>query len=322
MQNEPRPAASSGRNRPQTPLAALERTSQVAASSVAAPPHDSAAPNFNPEARTFAALRGKTSIAEFNTAIVHFYRGEVQRANVWRNRLDTTTNWAVLTAGATLSFAFSSANNPHFVIIINSILIAYFLIMEARRYRYYEIWSNRIRIIETHYFAQLLTPEKSSSDEWTGHLSKELLTPHFTISEWEAIGRRLRRNYWWIFLLLALSWNLKVYIHPMPAQTFDEFLSRAAIASIPGTFVFAVGVVFNMTLLIFGIATIRLREATGEILPHYEFDFHPFRTVSTWTQDRRAAVARRTERARARVRARAAKAELRRQEPTEAPQNA
>ena len=42
----------------------------------------------------------KMSSAEFNTAMVHFYRGEIQRANVWRNRLDTTTNWAVLTAGA------------------------------------------------------------------------------------------------------------------------------------------------------------------------------------------------------------------------------
>jgi len=87
--------------------------------------------------------------AEFNTAMIHFYRGEVQRSNTWRNRLDTTTNWAVLTAGATLSFVFSSPTNPHFVIPINSILVAIFLLMEARRYRYYEIWSSRVRIIET-----------------------------------------------------------------------------------------------------------------------------------------------------------------------------
>src|ERR1044072_7927445 len=44
---------------------------------------------------------------EFNTAMVHLYRGEVGRANTWRMRLDGTTNWAVLTTGATLSFAFS-----------------------------------------------------------------------------------------------------------------------------------------------------------------------------------------------------------------------
>src|SRR4030095_1849663 len=91
--------------------------------------------------------------AEFNMAIVHFYRGEVQRSNVWRTRLDTTTNWAVITAGATLSFVFSSADNPHFAIPINSILVSIFLFMDAPRARYYEVWANRVRILETGYFA-------------------------------------------------------------------------------------------------------------------------------------------------------------------------
>ncbi|HKC65166.1 MAG TPA: DUF2270 domain-containing protein, partial [Pyrinomonadaceae bacterium] len=91
-----------------------------------------------PSAPTQTTQPFKFSAAEFNTAMVHFYRGEVQRSNTWRNRLDTTTNWAVITAGATLSFAFSSTTNPHFVIPINSILVAFFLFMEARRYRYYE----------------------------------------------------------------------------------------------------------------------------------------------------------------------------------------
>src|SRR4051812_2273543 len=50
---------------------------------------------------------------EFNTAMVHLYRGEVGRANTWRTRLDGTTNWAVLTTLTTLSFAFSSAKNTH-----------------------------------------------------------------------------------------------------------------------------------------------------------------------------------------------------------------
>src|SRR5688572_26726756 len=112
-----------------------------------------------------AGMMRRMSPAEFNTAMIHFYRGEVQRSNTWRNRLDTTTNWAVITAGATLSFVFSSPNNPHFVIPINSILVAIFLLMEARRYRYYEIWSSRVRILETGYFAHLLAPENQPNDE-------------------------------------------------------------------------------------------------------------------------------------------------------------
>ena len=39
--------------------------------------------------------------------MVHFFRAEVHRANIWRQRLDTTTNWAVVTTGAAISFAFS-----------------------------------------------------------------------------------------------------------------------------------------------------------------------------------------------------------------------
>src|ERR1044072_9938051 len=100
----------------------------------------------------------KMSRVEVPTAMVHFYRGEVQRSNTWRTRLDNTTYWAVLTAGGALSFAFSSPNNPHFLIPITSILVAIFLVMEARRYRYYEIWASRVRVMETGYYAPILAP--------------------------------------------------------------------------------------------------------------------------------------------------------------------
>ena len=41
-------------------------------------------------------------------AIAHLYRGEVYRSTLWRTRLDTTTNWSVVTLGVALSIAFSS----------------------------------------------------------------------------------------------------------------------------------------------------------------------------------------------------------------------
>ena len=41
-------------------------------------------------------------------ALSHLYRGELYRSTVWRTRLDTTTNWAVLTTGIALSLTFSS----------------------------------------------------------------------------------------------------------------------------------------------------------------------------------------------------------------------
>ena len=217
--------------------------------------------------------------------MIHFYRGEVQRSNTWRARLDTTTYWAVLTAAGTLSFAFSSPSNPHFVIPINSILITIFLLMEARRYRYYEIWSSRVRRIETGYLAQMLAPENVPVDEgWAEHLAADLITPHFTITEWEAVGRRLRRNYLWIFVLLALSWNLKVYLHPLPARDFNAFIDRATVGVVPGWAVFVAGVLFNAAIAIFAIGTVRLRQATGEVLPQHQFSLRPLQRMTSWTQ--------------------------------------
>jgi uncharacterized membrane protein len=219
----------------------------------------------------------KMSPTEFTTAMVHLHRGEIQRANTWRNRLDTTTNWAVITAGATLSFAFSAPVNPHFVILINTILVAFFLTMEARRYRYYEIWAGRVRVLETGFFAQILKPT-TPNDEWVDHLAADLRAPHFTISLWEALGRRLRRNYLWIFVLLAASWNLKIYLHPFPATDFDEFIRRASVGVVPGDVVFLFGILFNIGIVVFAFATVQLKQATGEVLSTHSF--HPFRSVS------------------------------------------
>src|SRR5688500_6651389 len=85
---------------------------------------------------------------ELTPAVVHFYRGEIQRSNTWRMRLDSTTNWAVLTTGAGLSFALSDPAHHHAVILLNALLVTLFLWIEARRYRYYELWSYRVRLME------------------------------------------------------------------------------------------------------------------------------------------------------------------------------
>jgi hypothetical protein len=110
----------------------------------------------------------------------------------------------------------------------------------------------------------------------------------------------------WIFILLAACWNLKVYIHPVPAYDFNAFIDRATIGVIPGGIVFLVGVFFNAGLILFAVATMRLREATGEVLTERDFDFHPFQRVGEWTRaaadKRRTATVRRAKRARERAR--------------------
>jgi uncharacterized membrane protein len=260
-----------------------------------------------PRAAAASPPQRRPTPAEFNTAMVHFYRGEVTRANTWRNRLDMTTNWAVVTTGATLSFAFSLPTNPHFVILINTVLVGFFLFMEARRYRYYEIWSGRVRLLETGFFMQMLSPDTEGDDnKWAQLLVADLQEPRFNVSEAEALGRRLRRNYLWMFMLLAASWNLKVYMHPYPSPDLADFLRKADIGVVPGEVVFMVGVFFNVGLLLFAYYTMRLRAATGEVLT--EGNFHPFQRMGEWTRaaanttKRRAATVRRAKRARERTR--------------------
>jgi uncharacterized membrane protein len=215
-----------------------------------------------------SSVRSLTA-AEFNTAMVHLYRGEVGRANTWRMRLDGTTNWAVLTTGATLSFAFSSANNTHVMILINSLLILFFLYIEARRYRFYDLWRARVRLMEIEFFGEMLTPaSQEGGEDWRQILAEDLLQPRFSVSMWEALGRRLRRNYIWIFAVLASSWVVKVIIHPATPHSLDELLQRIRIGPIPTWLVLLAGVIFNSFLCILAISTSPRRR--GETTPRQE----------------------------------------------------
>ena len=211
--------------------------------------------------------------SEFTTAMVHYYRAEIQRSNAWRARLDTTTNWAVIAAGAAISFALSSPQNHYGVLILNALLMTLFLWIEARRYRYYELWSYRARLLETEFFAAMLVPPFAPHPEWGESLAESLLQPQFPISMWEAFGRRFRRNYVWIYLVLGIAWALKSFLHPTPATSWQEFITRSALGNIPGEAMLALGLIYNGILFLIGFATVGLHQATGEVLPKFDLPF-------------------------------------------------
>lgn len=205
--------------------------------------------------------------AEFNTAMVHYYRAEIQRSNVWRQRLDNTTNWAVLGSSAAISFSLSAPDHHYGVIILNTFLVTLFLWIEARRYRYYELSAYRSRLMETDFFAAMIAPPFAPHPDWGESLAKTLRDPEFSISMWEAFGRRFRRNYVWIFLVLSVAWLLKCFIHPVVAISWAEFTARLAIGPIRGSVILTVGLIYNGLLFLIGFATAGLRQATGEVLP-------------------------------------------------------
>jgi uncharacterized membrane protein len=226
-------------------------------------------PPYDPEEPVWTYRGYRLRSGEFVTAMVHFFRAEVSRANVWRQRLDTTTNWAVVSTGATLSIAFSQPDIHHGIIILNTLLVMWFLFIEARRYRYYELWSYRVRLMETDFYAAMLVPPFHPSPEWAESLAENLLAPSFPISMWEAFGRRLRRNYFWIFLILYASWVAKIWLFPEPALTLDEFIQRGAVGPVSGAIVVMLGLLFYSVLTLIAIATLSMTRATGEVLPRF-----------------------------------------------------
>lgn len=219
---------------------------------------------------------------EFTTSMVHLFRAEIARANVWRQRLDTTTNWAVIITVAVITVSFSESGSHHGAIVLSTVLLALFLFVEARRYRYYELWSYRVRLMETDFFAAMLVPPFHPDPDWAESLAENLLQPEFSVSIWEALGRRFRRNYMWIFLILALAWAARVWLQPTVAESWSEFVDRAAIGSVSGQVVIAVGLVFNTALLLVGVLTLGMRAATGEVLPRYDAP-HEFDLVTRET---------------------------------------
>ena len=92
------------------------------------------------------------------SAIAHLYRGEMDRMTTWRQRLDQTTYWAVTLMAAILTWTFSNRNTPHYILIIGMIAVGVFLQIEAHRYRGYDVWRLRVRILQENLFSYALDP--------------------------------------------------------------------------------------------------------------------------------------------------------------------
>ena len=206
------------------------------------------------------------SLSDFNTAMTHFYRGEVYRSSVWRIRLDATTNWAVVATAASLSFAFSETHHTQLMFIITSLLVTLLLSVEARRFRIFDAWRERVRLLEVNFMAShLLGRPFSKDDEWRHILARDLFHPYFKMSLLEAFARRLRRNYIWIFVIIYLSWVSKLCIHPYPASSFAELLSNISVNPFLGLALFILFTGYNACLLALAVWVSFRRPAWGEI---------------------------------------------------------
>ncbi len=193
------------------------------------------------------------------TLMSHYYRGELSRMISWRDRLDRTTNWAIGALAAMLSISLASEQAHHSVLLFAMLVICVLLIIEARRYRFFHVYRARVRLVEREYFAAMFASGPTGTRIDLAELSEALRAPRFTVSLAQAMSRRLRRNYGWIFLLVLLAWLVKTTSFVSDGQarfihTMNELLDNSRIAGISGT-----AVVLGVAVLYAWLAYIMLR---------------------------------------------------------------
>jgi uncharacterized membrane protein len=210
--------------------------------------------------------------ASYITAMSHFYRGELGRIMAWRARLDSTTNWAITSTSTIFTVAFSIERVPHIIFFFNIAIVWMMLWIEARRYRFYDAFRARVRMLEAHFLVPIVAQNsKLLQGEWQKLVCEDLLLPSFKISVFEAVGRRLKRNYSFIFVIILVAWITKIFLHGHPANdptgkisSFSDFKDALAVGrSIPG---WLVAFLFVGTFLsVIGVTAYIAKKTTGEI---------------------------------------------------------
>jgi uncharacterized membrane protein len=164
-------------------------------------------------------------LTERVNAIAHLYRGELARMTAYRLRLDTTTNWALGTTAAMITFALGHAELPHSIFGLAVVLNVMFLWLEASRFRTYEGIRRRVRLLEEGFFAPVLGGREQAG--WERTLADSLDDFRLPISQVQAMSVRLRRMYCWLIASVYLGWFVKLTRH-------GEFFESAALGPVPG----------------------------------------------------------------------------------------
>jgi uncharacterized membrane protein len=188
------------------------------------------------------------------TAMVHLYRAEVGRMTAYRQRLDTTTNWAITSSALVTTFSLGNNAIPHAAFLFLMFVNVFFLVVEARRFRVYEATRYRVLLLERYFFPEVLGHH--SARDWHAPLIEALRTPYSypPVGMLGAIGWRLRRNYLWIYVAVLLTWIAKLEIAGAPSA---DLLAGAAIGRVPGSIVWALIVVTYVLIAAIGLVAKR-----------------------------------------------------------------
>ena len=200
--------------------------------------------------------QNRLSHGEMITAITHYFRAEAARSLAWRERLDRTTNWAVGATAAFLGFGFSHPEITHTFFLFGLAIIYILLFVEARRYRFYDAYEYRVRLLHQNFIYGVLTGrlDVEPGSYWLAELASDLRFPQYKMGLAYALGHRLYANYVYLFAVLLAGWLVKIKLHPVPVRSWEDYLGQAAIGGLSGWFVFA----FILAFIIHAAILIRI----------------------------------------------------------------
>ena len=66
------------------------------------------------------------------------------------------------------------------------VLVLLLLVIESRRYRFFDVYRARVRRLERNYYAEVFSPTTELDKNWTRILSDDLKRPSFLISQTQA----------------------------------------------------------------------------------------------------------------------------------------
>jgi uncharacterized membrane protein len=180
-------------------------------------------------------------------AMIHLYRAEMGRMTTYRQRLDTTTNWAITSSALVTTFSMGNPLIPHAAFLFLMFVNVFFLMVEGRRFQVYEAARYRVLLLEHYFYPEVLGVPVG---DWRRALIEALQTPfsYPKVGMLGALGWRLQRNYLWIYLAVFVTWIAKLQI-----STPDDLIGGAAVGPIPGVLTWLVVSVFYLALIAVGV---------------------------------------------------------------------
>lgn len=196
--------------------------------------------------------------------IIHLFRSETGREIALRERLDVTTNGAVVVTSGLISISFTNADVTHIILLANVFVLFIFLVVEARRYQVHASLKQRVRSIEKTYIAPLLNKiaVPPHDIEYQPYIDPKLInsllehTP--SINRFEAVAWRLHSIYIYLFGVTYIFWLNRILSNRSDQPWLDHINQQAEVGNIPGVVTFFLFGVVMLTVLVLSLYVTRM----------------------------------------------------------------